>query len=110
MRGGLYDAEMQRGCQPESWPPELDMWDVGFEPHAWTAALDDEHTAQIQKWGSQRRTPFEWMTYLTEEVGELAAALSEYVYRNGEPENIRDEAVQVATLALKIAHMTCRDT
>jgi NTP pyrophosphatase (non-canonical NTP hydrolase) len=45
------------------------------------------------------------MIYLTEEVGELAEAISEFEYRGGEKENIKKEAIQVATLAAKIAEM-----
>jgi len=65
--------------------------------------IDDEHMAQFKKWGLQRRTLFEWVTYLTEEVGELAKAISENEYREGTKEEITKEAVQVAALACKIA-------
>lgn len=67
--------------------------------------IEKESARQIEIWGIQRRTAFEWLTYLAEEVGELAAAISEFIYRDGDPENISKEAVQVATLALKIAKM-----
>ncbi len=64
-----------------------------------------EHERQIEKWGIQERTPFEWLCYLTEEVGELNEAVSEYVYRHGTTGEIHNEAIQIATLALKIAEM-----
>ena len=64
-----------------------------------------EHRRQIAKWGVQSRTAFEWITYLTEEVGELAEAVSEHEYRGGTSAAVVKEAVQVATLALKIAEM-----
>lgn len=64
-----------------------------------------EHERQILKWGIQKRSIFEWNTYLTEELGELAKAISEFTYRNGPAENIVKEGIQVATLALKIAEM-----
>jgi NTP pyrophosphatase (non-canonical NTP hydrolase) len=64
-----------------------------------------ESTEQIKKWGIQDHTPFEWMIYLTEEHGELAKAISEYEYRNGSAEDVVAEAIQVATLSLKIAEM-----
>lgn len=65
-----------------------------------------ENICQLKKWGVQERSPFEWMAYLTEEVGELAQAISdEMVYRDGSHKDIVDEAIQVATLALKIAEM-----
>jgi len=73
--------------------PEIMEWILG------------EHLRQLTKWGIQTRTAFEWMTYLTEEVGELAKAISEVEYREGERAQIKKEAIQVATLALKIAEM-----
>lgn len=67
--------------------------------------IKGEDEMQVRKWGIQTRTPFEWMTYLTEETGELAEAISEYVYRNGDVADICKEAIQVATLAMKILNM-----
>ena len=64
-----------------------------------------EHRRQIAKWGVQTRTAFEWTTYLTEEMGELAEAVSEREWRGGTSEAVVKEAIQVATLALKIAEM-----
>ena len=64
-----------------------------------------EHEHQIEKWGVQSKSPFEWMTNLTEEIGELAQAITEAEYNNGCLEDVRKEAIQVATLALKIAEM-----
>lgn len=64
-----------------------------------------ENAKQISKWGIQSRTPFEWMTYLTEEVGELAKAINEREYRDGLDSEVYKEAIQVTTLALKIAEM-----
>lgn len=68
-------------------------------------AMNSENISQIQKWGMQDRTLMEWLCYLTEEVGELAEAIAEAEYRGGDPANIRAEAIQVATLAAKIAIM-----
>jgi len=65
----------------------------------------EESNRQIHKWGIQDRESFEWLTYTTEELGELAKAISEHCYRNGLPSNVVKEAIQVATLALKIAEM-----
>jgi len=64
--------------------------------------IQEEHWAQAKKWGVQKRTLFEWMCYLTEEVGELAEAISEQEYRKGTINDIEKEAVQVAALACKI--------
>lgn len=65
-----------------------------------------EGEKQVSKWGVQNCSSFEWLTYLTEEVGELAEAISEYEYRVKSSTFIYKEAIQVATLALKIAEMS----
>ena len=67
--------------------------------------IKQENIKQITKWGVQTRHPFEWLAYTTEELGELSQAISEWYYRHGERENIVKEAIQVATLSLKIAEM-----
>ena len=69
--------------------------------------LDREHLRQLNKWGVQTHSMFEWMNYLTEEVGELAEAVSnsEYVGTLMARADAYAEAIQVATLALKIAEM-----
>jgi len=64
-----------------------------------------ENDKQLDKWGIQTRTPFEWLTYTTEELGELAQAISEHYYRGGSAENVIKEAIQTATLCLKIVEM-----
>ena len=64
-----------------------------------------ESSNQIRKWGIQTHSAFEWLTYTSEELGSLAKAISEYEYRNGSREKVISEAIQVATLALKIAEM-----
>jgi NTP pyrophosphatase (non-canonical NTP hydrolase) len=67
--------------------------------------IDKENQHQLTKWGVQTHSPFEWLTYTTEELGELAEAISEHYYRGAPKELIVKEAIQVATLALKIAEM-----
>jgi len=64
-----------------------------------------EDNAQLDKWGYQTHDIFKWMAFITEEVGEMAKAISEYTFRDGTSKEIEREAVQVATLALKVAHM-----
>jgi len=68
-------------------------------------AVVDEGKKQIEKWGVQTHTPAEWLMYTTEELGELANAISEAEYRGGSDSKVYAEAIQVATLALKIAEM-----
>lgn len=68
-------------------------------------SLAEENQRQLSKWGVQSHTLPEWLMYLTEEVGELAKAISEFMYRGGKSGDIYDEAIQAATLAVKIAEM-----
>ena len=68
-------------------------------------ALREENERQLEKWGIREHTAFEWLGYTTEELGELAKAISEHEYRVGKSSDVFKEAIQVATLALKIAEM-----
>ena len=67
-----------------------------------------ESIAQIEKWGIQTHDIFQWLAILGEEVGELSKEVLEFWFGDGDDkdlEHIEKEAVQVATLALKIAWM-----
>ncbi len=64
-----------------------------------------ENEKQTEKWGVQIHSLFEWQNYTTEELGELAKAIAENHYRKGSWQDIYKEAIQVATLSLKIAEM-----
>ena len=68
-------------------------------------SIRGESLRQIEKWGVQDRSPFEWLAYLTEEIGELSKAISENQYRKGWHIDVVSEAIQCATLAAKIAEM-----
>jgi NTP pyrophosphatase (non-canonical NTP hydrolase) len=70
-----------------------------------TELVMKESERQISKWGVQDHHPEEWLMFLTEEVGELAAAVAEHKYRNGDIEDVLLESIQIATLALKIHEM-----
>lgn len=66
-----------------------------------------ERRNQFQKWGVQKHDPMTWMTILGEEYGELCEQLLRAKF--GKPENFekavanaRQEAVQVAAVALAI--------
>ena len=77
-----------------------------LEKDAWIIKkIQNENSSQLMKWGVQVRTSFEWLTYTTEELGELAKAIVEYESRDGTKDEVVKEAIQVATLALKIAEM-----
>ena len=81
------------------------MKDLGlFNPEInWMVA--EESMQQIKKWGVQDHEPFAWLAFATEELGELSEAMSEWIYREGLAENVVKEAIQAATLCLKIAEM-----
>lgn len=64
-----------------------------------------ENLAQLEKWGIQDHSPEEWLMYATEELGETAKAIGEFEYRGGLAESVVKEAIQTATLMLKIAEM-----
>ena len=64
-----------------------------------------ENQNQLEKWGVQEHYGSEWLMFLTEEVGELAEAIANVQYRNGNPVEVINEAIQVATLAFKIIEM-----
>jgi NTP pyrophosphatase (non-canonical NTP hydrolase) len=84
----------------------MDLTDKQFDNlHKVVLLCMEENTRQLNKWGIQTRTPFEWLAYTTEELGELAKAMSEHYYRDGNVEDVIKEAVQTATLVLKIAEM-----
>ena len=78
------------------------------DPDLWTDDINpliNESYRQIKQWGVQEATPFEWLSYLVEEVGELAKAITEFDRGTEFKTKISEEAIQVATLALKIAKM-----
>lgn len=70
-----------------------------------TEAVFEEHVRQIVKWGVQEHDASWWLCFLGEEVGELNQAIAEWQFRGGSAENVSKEAIQVATLALKICEM-----
>ncbi len=65
-----------------------------------------EHLRQIRKWHIQKHHPFVWLSILMEEVGELAKAINECEFNDCRISKVQDEAVQVATLAIKILEMS----
>jgi hypothetical protein len=75
-----------------------------------------ERQRQDDKWGDQSGNhPFEWMSILMEEVGELAEAVNETCFQTqhikpdrGGPGAIKREAVQVAAVAVAIVEAIVR--
>jgi len=74
-------------------------------------AVSDENIRQLEKWGVQDHSPFIWITALTEEVGELSEATLKQHFggSNHGKKQVYNEAIQVATLALKIAEMNMEE-
>lgn len=68
-------------------------------------ALSDvlhERVRQEEKWGQQDHDPFTYLTVLGEEFGELCQAALHTRYGGHAASGLRDEAVQVAAVALAI--------
>lgn len=68
-----------------------------------------ERISQIERWGEDPYNhPFEWMSILGEEFGELCEAVNETCFMNGKhherggDENIIREATQIAAVAIAI--------
>lgn len=75
----------------------------------------EERERQDAKWGQQNHDPQFWMAILGEEFGELCLAVNETVFNNGPEErakggytNMRQEAIQVAAVAVQFVEMLDR--
>jgi hypothetical protein len=68
-----------------------------------------ENKAQLDKWGIQNHEICEWLAITAEEFGELSKAIVEYRFGLGLPKEIVKEAIQTATLCLKIAEMAMKE-
>jgi NTP pyrophosphatase (non-canonical NTP hydrolase) len=67
--------------------------------------VEEENIRQIKKWGIQNYKAFEWLAFTIEELGELSEAIADFKFRGGPASQAVNEAIQVATLSLKIAEM-----
>ena len=70
-----------------------------------TMLVELENERQLEKWGVQDQDGFRWSNFLGEEYGEVCSAIAEHHFRDGSRTQVAAEAIQVATLALKIAEM-----
>ena len=68
-------------------------------------AVIHENSRQLYKWGIQDHLASEWVMFTVEELGELANAINEWNCRCGDAREVVKEAIQMATLTLKIAEM-----
>lgn len=63
-----------------------------------------ERNRQDFKWGEQNHPIEKWVPILGEEFGELCEAINETIFDNGSDkggyENVRNEAIQVAAVAI----------
>lgn len=78
---------------------------VGTSEAPCSAALVDvldERRRQDEKWGEQNHDPFAYLTVLGEEYGELCQCALHARFGGPAAEHIREEAVQVAAVALAI--------
>lgn len=95
-RGGAGLSEEWEDRQLAAWP-------------LLAGSVRDESRRQIAKWGAQRHSPAEWLTILAEEFGELAKEVCELHWAERvtfeSREKLYAEAIQLATLALKVAEM-----
>jgi len=66
--------------------------------------ISKENIRQIEKWGWQDHDMFKWYTIIGEEFGEIGKAMLEQ-----NKSKIVKEAIQTATLALKIAEMNLNE-
>ena len=69
-----------------------------------------ESARQVNTYGIQDRPPVEWLAIIAEEFGELAKAINDYWFKqDSNPlafvDEVVTEAIQTATLSLKIAEM-----
>ena len=73
-----------------------------------------ERIRQNKKWGyPQKNTPFEWVSILTEEVGELAQATNDAFMgqiKSNQTDKIVHEAIQIAAVAIAIIEHLSKET
>ncbi len=81
------------------------MKDLCLETNNFHREIEEENRRQLDKWGIQDHLPAEWLMFATEELGELAEAIGEWQFRGDSRENVVKEAIQTATLCIKIAEM-----
>lgn len=83
---------------------DLEFKSTKFDPFLPTLIkeMNKENIRQIDKWGVQDVSIFEWYAYLSEEIGEFIQAIMEYEYRNGLIEDVLKEGIQSMTLLAKM--------
>jgi len=64
------------------------------------ADVRKERRSQESKWGRQSHNVFVWLAILGEEIGEASEAALEHRLNRADGENVRDELIQVAAVAV----------
>lgn len=67
-----------------------------------------ERTQQESKWGIQRHNLSDWLAILTEEIGEIAKAILENKFRDGDIEDVKKELIHAAAVIVSI--LECIET
>jgi hypothetical protein len=93
-------------CMSNTGIEELKLTDLALENMLYLVGeVQKESKRQIEKWGYQTKYPYEWEGWIRDKVEELAHAMSNNSYYDGKCADVEKKAIQVATLALKIAEM-----
>lgn len=97
---------------PIAVPPHAEI----VSRHEALRLINEERNRQDEKWGDQSGNhPFEWMSILGEEFGELCEAVNETCFKNGihpergGKERILKESIQVAAVALALAEAVLKE-
>ena len=97
---------------PVKYPPLSEV----ISRHEALSLVNEERNRQDAKWGDQSGNhPFEWMSILGEEFGELCEAVNETCFargihpERGGKERILKESVQVAAVAIALAETVIKE-
>ena len=69
----------------------------------------DERNRQVEVWGEQNHNPFIYSAILAEEVGEFCQAALHTRFGGPKGDGLREEAVQLAAVALSIVECLDRE-
>lgn len=88
-------------CIQKRYESELYVSDPSGLTHHAVQRVVAERKRQDEQWGIQRHSWPEWITILTEEVGEAAQeACKEHFHPAGDLSRLKEELVQVAAVAV----------
>lgn len=64
--------------------------------------IKKEQQRQFDKWGEQNHIQIIWLGILAEEFGELAKEVNEVHFRTGNIDNLKNELIQTAAVAVSM--------